>query len=126
MLITKRSIFRMSLALTAGALISAPLSIPSGWAADCSKAGDSKSPICVSATAKAGPGGSMQTVDQGGAQAQKKAVQSNSDSRTVTNGAASREKRNWVGQTSIICKKGSVTLHFAAGSAQCPDGFHKS
>ena len=100
--------------------------VTTSWAADCSKSANSKVPACLSATAKPGPGSAMQTVDQAGAQAQKKAAQSTVESKTANSQPQSKEKRNWVGQTAITCKKGSVTLHLASGAGQCPDGFHKS
>jgi hypothetical protein len=68
----------------------------------------------------------MQTIQQGGAQAQKKAAQSIVETKTAVGQGYGREKRTWVGQTALTCKKGNVTLHMAAGTAQCPDGFRKS
>jgi hypothetical protein len=124
----KKMLARRSLILSIGILGSLFVSTSSSSAADCNKASDSKLPACVSATAKAGPGSSMQTIQQGGAEAQKIAAQGKVETRTAAAGQAglAREKRTWIGQTAITCKKGSVTLHLQAGTAQCPDGFHKS
>jgi hypothetical protein len=102
------------------------LSAPISWAADCSKKTDAKSPACVSATAKPGVGGSMQTVQQGSAAAQKKESKANPETMTAGATQAKHERRDWAGQTAQVCKKGSLTLHLASGSSQCPSGFHKS
>ena len=102
------------------------LSTSSSWAADCTKKSDAKLPTCVNATAKPGVGSSMQTIQQAGAEAQKKATQGNVDTRTAGVVQSKREKRTWVGQTALTCKKGSLTLHLSAGSTQCPSGFHNS
>lgn len=101
-------------------------SVASSWAADCGKAGNSKLAPCVSATAKPGPGSSMQTIEQGGAQAQKKASQATVETKTASMSNIPREKRTWVGQTVLTCKKGTITLHMAVGATMCPDGFRKS
>lgn len=117
-----------SLAMASVVIANLSASTSSSWAAECAKAGDSKLPACVSTTAKPGPGSSMQTIQQGGAEAQKKAAQGTTETRTAAAGIAGpgREKRTWVGQTALTCKKGTVTLHLALGTAQCPDGFRKS
>ena len=99
----------------------------SSFAADCAKAANSKLAPCANATAKPGPGSSMQTIQQGGAEAQKQATQANVETRTAASGqTGNREKRTWVGKTALTCKQGTVTLHLADGTAQCPAGFHKS
>jgi hypothetical protein len=95
-------------------------------AADCSKKADAKLPACVSATAKPGVGGSMQTIDQGSAVAQKRSAQANPETSTAKATQSKREKRDWAGQTAQVCRKGPLTLHLASGSAQCPPGFHSS
>jgi hypothetical protein len=124
----KKIAARRSLIVIFGLLGTLCASPASGWAADCSKTSDSKLPACVNATANAGPGSSMQTIQQGGAEAQKKAAQGTVETRTAVTGQAgsAREKRTWIGQTAITCKKGTVTLHLEAGTAQCPAGFRKS
>jgi hypothetical protein len=124
----KQLVVRTGIILSVGLIANLSTFTSSSWAADCAKAADSKLPACVSTTAKPGPGSSMQTIQQGGAEAQKKAAQATIETRTATAGLAGqgRENRTWVGQTALTCKKGSVTLHLAAGTAQCPDGFRKS
>lgn len=97
------------------------------WAADCSKAADSKNPVCVKATAKPGAGSQMQTVPQASAAEQKKAAQTLGETRTaVTNQKPNREMRTWVGKTQLDCRKGTTTLHVADAAAPCPPGFKKS
>ncbi|CAN2211584.1 hypothetical protein MCEMRE22_01018 [Candidatus Nanopelagicaceae bacterium] len=124
----KTSIKKRNALLVVGFTLATSLqfSMGSSWAADCGKPGNSKLAPCVSATAKPGPGSSMQTIEQGGAQAQKKASQGTVDTKTASMQNMPREKRTWVGQTVLTCKKGTVTLHMAAGATMCPDGFRKS
>jgi hypothetical protein len=124
----KMNLVRQSIVLTIGIFGSLSVSASSSWAADCAKPSDAKLPACVSATAKAGPGSSMQTIQQGGADAQKKAAQGTIETKTAAAGLAGqgRENRTWVGKTALTCKKGTVTLHLAVGTAQCPNGFRKS
>jgi hypothetical protein len=98
----------------------------SSWAADCGKTANAKLAPCVSATAKPGPGSSMQTIQQGGAQAQKNAAQTTVESKTALAQSPGHEKRTWVGRTSLTCKKGAITLHMTAGTTQCPDGFQRA
>ena len=124
----RKRVASTSLALATIVIANLLASTSSSWAADCAKASDSKLPACVSTTAKPGPGSSMQTIQQGGAEAQKKAAQGTIETKTAAAGLVGqgREKRTWVGQTALTCKKGTVTLHLEVGTAQCPDGFHKS
>ena len=119
---------RTAILLGVTLVASLQISLSATWGADCSKGANSKLAPCANATIKPGPGSSMQTIQQGGAEAQKKAAQATVETRTAATGIAGqgREKRTWVGQTALSCKKGTVTLHLAVGATQCPDGFHKS